>query len=184
MATGLPSANAAPSATLEETTIHDVLSNERRRSLLSLLADEGEDYTLRELSERIAERESGTTPAPRDVRQSVYVSLQQTHVPKLVRLGIIEYAEDDRAVRLSDRAGDVTVYLEVVSGYDLAWSEYYLGLGMLGLFVLLANAMGVPGLSTIPPGVLAGLFFALLAASAAYHTWTLGSTVFHRILAR
>lgn len=165
---------------LEETTIHDVLSNDRRRRLLSLLANGRGSYSLRELSERIAEQESGESPAPRNLRQSVYVSLQQTHVPRLVRLGIIEYEEDTTNVVLSDRADDVTVYLEVVPGYDLAWSEYYLGTSLLGLLAVVASYVGVPVVSLVPAATWASAFLAVVLLSAAYHTWTLGSTVFHR----
>ena len=180
MATALPR-SPPPTSSLEATTIHDVLSNARRQALLSLLADDGASYTLAELAERIAEQEADTTPAPRDVRQSVYVSLQQTHVPKLLKLGIVEYAGDQRAVRLSDHADDVTVYLEVVSGYDIAWSEYYLGLGLLGLLTVVGNVVGVPVLSTLPVSALAGLFLGVVVLSATYHTWTLGTTVADRV---
>lgn len=165
---------------LEETTIHDVLSNERRRGLLSLLADGRGSYSLRELSERIAEQESGEFPAPRNLRQSVYVSLQQTHVPKLVRLGIVEYESDTTTVVLGDHAEDVTIYLEVVPGYDLTWSEYYLGIGVLGMLTIVATVVGAPVVSLVPAATWAGLFFGVIVLSAAYHTWTLGSTVFHR----
>ncbi|WP_435146440.1 DUF7344 domain-containing protein [Halobaculum sp. P14] len=162
---------------LPETAIHDVLRNERRRRLLSLLTDRA-TASVSDLAERIAEQESDEVPAPRDVRQSVYVSLQQTHIPKLVRLGIVE--QDGDGIRLSDRADDVTVHLEVVSGYDIAWSEYYVGVGLLGLLAVLAVEVGVPGFAALPSVLVAALFLAVVVASAVYQTWTLGSTVFHR----
>ena len=165
---------------LEESTIHDVLSNKRRRVLLSLLTDEGVAHTLRELSEQIAEHESGVSPAPRDLRQSVYVSLQQTHVPKLTRLGIIEYEQDGKIVTLSDHADDVTVYLEVVPGYHLAWSEYYLGVSLLGLLTVVASLIGVPMVSRVAGPTWAIFFLGLVVVSATYHTYALGSTVFDR----
>jgi hypothetical protein len=181
----LPEAADTATGGLEETTIHDVLSNERRRKLLSLLANGRSSYTLRELSERIAEQESGESPAPRNLRQSVYVSLQQTHVPRLIRLGIIEYEEQNGTnVVLSEHADDVTVYLEVVPGYELAWSEFYLGISLLGLLTVVATVVGVPVLSLVPPATWAGVFFGVIVLSAAYHTWTLGSTVFHRTRGR
>ncbi|WP_313694805.1 DUF7344 domain-containing protein [Halorarum halobium] len=169
------------SSTLEATAVHDVLSNERRRMLLSVLAEDERSYTMNELSERIAERESGVEPAPRDVRQSVYVSLQQTHVPRLVDLGIVEYGEDERAIRLGDSAEDVTVYLEVVSGYEIAWSEYYLGVGVLGLLTVLAAVVGVPVVSAFPVSVIAGSFLGCIALSAAFHTRTLNPSLLDRL---
>jgi predicted transcriptional regulator len=172
--------SARPDDALDATTVHDVLSNERRRTLLSVLADEDGPFTVRELSECVAERESGTTPAPRDLRQSVYVSLQQTHVPKLDRLGIVEFGRDGKTVTLSDNAGEVTVYLEVVPRYGLAWSEYYVGVGLLGLLVVVASVAAVPVLSEIGTAAWAIAFLGAVVLSGLYHTWTLGSTVFHR----
>ena len=169
-----------PDATLDETVIHDVLSNERRRALISLLAEDGHPHTVRELSERIAEQESGETPAPRDVRQSVYVSLQQTHLPKLDRIGIVEQEEGTNAVSLAEHADDVTVYLEFVPRYGLAWSEYYLAVGLLGLLVGIAATVGVPVLSEVSVATWGISFLVVIVLSAVYHTRTLGSTVFHR----
>lgn len=169
-----------PDSALDETVIHDVLSNERRRALISLLAEDRRAHTVRELSERIAEQESGTTPAPRDLRQSVYVSLQQTHLPKLDRIGIVEREDATNAIALAERADDVTVYLEFVPRYGLAWSEYYLAVGLLGLLVVTAAVLGVPVLSGIPVATLGISFLGVIVLSAAYHTRTLGSTVFHR----
>lgn len=172
--------SAEVDGSLEATTVHDVLSNERRRTLLSVLAEESGPFTVRELSERVAERESGVTPAPRDLRQSVYVSLRQTHVPKLDRLGIVEFGRDEKTVALSDNAGEVTVYLEFVPRYGLTWSEYYVGVGLLGLLVVVASFAGVPVLSGIGTAVWAISFLGAVVLSGVYHTWTLGSTVFHR----
>ena len=173
-----------PDATLDETVIHDVLSNERRRALISLLAEGGRPHTVRELSERIAEQESGETPAPRDLRQSVYVSLQQTHLPKLDRIGIVEQEDGSNSVSLAERADDVTVYLEFVPRYGLAWSEYYLAVGFLGILVSIAAAIGVPVLSEVAVAVWGLSFLSVIVLSAAYHTTTLGSTVLHRTRGR
>jgi DNA-binding transcriptional ArsR family regulator len=101
--------------------IHDVLSNERRRMVLSILRDENGHTTARELSERIAELETGQTPPPRNIRQSAYVSLHQTHLPKLDNLGIVDYDESTKTVSLTDRARRVSVYMETVPRYGLSW---------------------------------------------------------------
>lgn len=152
---------------LERTEIHDVLRNDRRRLVLSRLGEVEGPATVRDLSEYIASVESGETPAPRNVRQSVYVSLHQTHLPKLDDLGIVE--EADRGVRLSHHADEVTIYLEVVPKHGLSWGEYYLSVAVLGFLVQLAGSLGVPVLGGVGAATVTTVFLGLFALSAMYH---------------
>ncbi|ELZ58104.1 MULTISPECIES: hypothetical protein [unclassified Haloferax] len=154
---------------LSETRIHEVLSNDRRRMAIEFLQDG--DLTLRELSERIAEAETGESPPPRNIRQSAYVSLQQTHIPKLAELDIVHYDEESKVVSLAE-AGDVTVYMEVVPEGELSWSEYYAALAALGIVLMIAVAVGVPVISAIGAPGLGSLVFAVLGGSAVYQRWT------------
>lgn len=175
----VPERLAGVGAPLEESDIHDVLRNDRRRMTIEILQASG-GVTLRELSERIGATESGTTPAPRDVRQSVYVSLQQTHIPKLEALNIVEEGGDG-IIRLAERAGDLNVYMEVVPKYGLAWSEYYASVGVLGGLLVAASDLGVPGVAALPDGAWAVCIFVVVVCSAAYQTYTQGSSLLHRI---
>ncbi|ELK54345.1 MULTISPECIES: DUF7344 domain-containing protein [Haloferax] len=154
---------------LSETRIHEVLSNDRRRMAIEYLQDG--DLTLRELSERIAEAETGESPPPRNIRQSAYVSLQQTHIPKLAELDIVNYDEESKVVSLAE-AGDVTVYMEVVPEGELSWSEYYAALAALGIVLMIAVAVGVPVISAVGAPGLGSLVFAVLGGSAVYQRWT------------
>ena len=74
---------------LEAVEIHDVLSNERRQMVIDRLRESEGTLSARDLSEFIAERETGESPPPRNIRQSAYVSLHQTHLPKLDELGLV-----------------------------------------------------------------------------------------------
>ena len=135
---------------LDRAEIHSVLSNDRRWHVLELLGEE-RSRDLRSLADEIAARESGTSPAPRDLRQSVYVTLHQNHLPRLDSLDIVEYDDTAKTVELDDRARDLDVYLEVVEPHHLSWSEYYLGVAVLGLLATLGSAIGTPGLAAVPP---------------------------------
>ena len=157
---------AASSDTLERTEIHDVLRNDRRRVVLSHLQDTDTPVSVGELSEHVAAVETGKSPAPRDVRQSVYVSLHQNHLPKLSDLGIIE--SHGEGVMLADQASEVTVYLEIVPQYDLSWGEYYLGLAALGLLCQLALAIDVPVIGAVTGSTMTTIFFFAFALSAVY----------------
>jgi hypothetical protein len=155
---------------LGESDIHDVLRNDRRRLALDCL--QGVDscsMSLRELSEAVASLETGEEPAPRDKRQSVYVSLHQTHLPKLDDLGIVDYDSTSKAVRLTERMAEVEVYMQVVPQYGLSWGEYYLALAMLGLLATVGVLVGVPGLSSLGAGLVSTAFFLAFGASAVYH---------------
>ena len=158
---------------LEAAEIHDVLRNDRRRLALRCLQDASPNgLSVSQLSEAVASLETGEDPAPRDKRQSVYVSLHQTHLPKLDRLDIVTYNSDGQFVALADRAKEVTVYMEVVPEYGLSWGEYYFGLGLLGGLTTVAALVGVPGLSRIDIAVVALGFFAFLMGSAAYQVYS------------
>ena len=158
---------------LEAAEVHDVLRNDRRRLALRCLRDASSNgLSVSQLSEAVAALETGEDPAPRDKRQSVYVSLHQTHLPKLDRLDIVTYNSDGQFVALADRAEEVTVYMEVVPEYGLSWGEYYFGLGLLAGLTTVAALVGVPGLSRIDIAAVALGFFAFLMGSAAYQVYS------------
>ncbi len=157
--------------TLDEGTIHDVLSNDRRRLTIESLREKGGTATVSDLAVSIAAVESGTNPPPTKKRQSVYVSLHQTHLPKLDSLDIVSYDSDDREVELLDRVEEVEIYMEVVPQYGLSWGEFYFGWGLLGLLSVAGVRIGVPMLSEIDVVVLSVVFFVGLVLASAYHVY-------------
>jgi len=157
---------------IAETEIHDVLRNERRRRTIEHLRNGDGTVTLRELSEAIAAAETGETPPPRNIRESVYNSLHQTHLPKLDSLGVVRYDSDRKRIAIDGRAREVDVYMEVVTKYGITWGEYYRSLGVLALFSVVASEMGVPILDGIGALVVASVFLALIGASIGYQLWT------------
>jgi hypothetical protein len=181
-----PVADLRTETELDASDIHDVLRNDRRRLTLDCLREtEGGTLSVRELSERVATLETGEDPPPRDKRQSVYVSLHQTHLPKLDDLGIAEYDSDSKEVTLLDRAREVEVYMEIVPRYGLSFGEYYFALGLVGMLVSLAALVGVPGIRALGATLIASGFFALVMLSAAYQVYQQQDRlVFSRILGR
>lgn len=152
-------------STLDEGDVHDVLRNARRRELISYLSRHDRFATIQELAEHIAAFETGEEPPPRNVRQSVYVSLHQTHLPKLEALGVVEYDTDSKDVRLRDRAERIEEYMEPNRGDDVR-PELYVGLGALGaLLSVAATVVDVDGgLATLP-------VFLVILLLASYQTW-------------
>ena len=74
-----------------------LLSNRRRRRLLCLLVRSGETHSLRALAHEIVARAEDD-----GAYRSVYVSLYQSHVPRLAAVGVVDYDEAARTVRLAD----------------------------------------------------------------------------------
>lgn len=180
----MATASAPPHGSLARTEIHEVLRNTRRRGVIESLCEHDGPVSVRELSETVATAETGETPAPRNVRQSVYVSLQQTHLPKLDSLGVVAYDNDDKMVAVDDGIDDVTVYMEVVPRNELSWAEYYLGIGVLGLSLVGAHALGVPTVSAVSPHVWGLALFALLVVSAIYQLVTQSPSLRERLAPR
>ena len=72
--------------------LYHLLQNERRRALLRYVSSHDGPVELGELAEHIASLETGVDPSevPSDARRRVYISLHQTHVDKLAKMGVIE----------------------------------------------------------------------------------------------
>lgn len=151
--------------------VHDILRNDRRRKVLKELQRRLEPISLRELSERIATLETGEQPPPRNVRQSVYNSLHQTHLPKLDEKGILEYDKDRKTVSLREPARQVDLYMEVVTRYGITWAGYYRTLGVAALFAVVAAEVGALVLGSLPTLAIASVFLAVFAVSTAYQLW-------------
>lgn len=156
---------------LDPGQIHNVLRNDRRRQAIQHLRRADEPVTVDALSEHIASVETGESPPPRDVRKSVYVSLHQTHLPKLDELDIVAYDQRDQRIELRDRAEEVEVYMEVVPEEDIPWSTYYLGLSLLGVVSLLAVRFDLLFLSSFGMEFWAWYFLVLVGVSALYHSY-------------
>lgn len=160
------------SGSIDPGEVHDILRNDRRRRVIKQLQQQLEPVSLRELSERIAEHESGESPAPRKLRESVYNSLHQTHLPKLDDRGIIEYDKDRKTVRLRDGARHIDVYMEVVTKYGITWATFYRTLGVLALVGVVAVRAGVPVISDIPTLAWATVFLGIFAVATSYQLWS------------
>lgn len=153
---------------LSEHEIHDVLRNERRTRTLRYLRRERRTVTLRELAEALASAETGESPPPRNIRESVYNSLHQTHLPKLDGLNIVEYESNRKLIHLCAAAKQVELYMEVVPDHGVTWATYYRTLGMLSLVVMGLAGLGVPAFGAVSTVAWAGGFLALFVLSALF----------------
>ena len=158
-------------ADLAETEIHDLLRNDRRRMVITHMQRTIGRATLRELAEAIAEAETGESPPPRNIRESVYNSLHQTHLPKLDKGGIVDYDSDRKTIQLNGEARSVERYMNVVTKYGLTWDEFYRILGTTSLMIVLMSLVDVPSISAVDPIVWTSLALFGFAISMGVQLW-------------
>jgi hypothetical protein len=158
---------------LSKNEVFELLSNERRRYAIHHVKQSDGAVELGALSEQVAawENSGEVSGVSSDERKSVYTSLQQFHLPKMEREGVVEFDDRQGTVELSPRAEDLDVYLEVVEGYDIPWSEYYLGLSAISLALVVSAAADI-----YPIALVSGTGWAIFTAvtflvSALVHTY-------------
>lgn len=135
--------------------------------VLYYLREHGGSATITELAERIAAMENDTDveSLTRQQQKRVYVSLYQTHVPKMADSGIIDYDQDSGEVALTSQARDIDSYLTPGATRDYPWHYHYLALAAVSVAVLLLTFAEVAVLGAVPTIVLGGLVVAAFAVS-------------------
>ena len=130
----------------------DLLSNHRRRYALHYLQQQDDGVTLGELADQVAawENDADVDAVSYDERKRVYTSLQQVHLPRMDNLDVVEFDDREGRVRMGAAAEHLDVYLEIVTGNDVSWSTFYLGLVAVNAGLLGGATLGLPVLSAIP----------------------------------
>lgn len=161
-----------PSLSVTIGELVDLLSNERRRTALRLLREEGE-LPLRDLATGIAAAETGKSSVEVTYRERkrVQTGLSQFHLPKLATAGFVEYDRRTGTVRLADAARNFDPTIEVRTKRKLPWTNVALALVSVNAVCLLAVALGAFSVSLT--GALAWLAlltgaFGLTAAGQMY----------------
>jgi len=138
--------------TISDDDCFDLLSNHRRRYVLHYLQHNGQQATLGRLSEQVAawENEIEIEDVSANQRKRVYTSLQQVHLPRMDEVNVVEFDSRAGEVELGPGAEDLDIYLEVVRGRDIPWSQFYIGLAAVNLALLAAVGLDVGPLTAIP----------------------------------
>lgn len=99
---------------LAKETIFDLLKNKRRRRMLRHIDAEGGPVQLTDLAKSITAKEEGVERSELSTEQHkhVYVSLYQTHIPKMEDANVIRYQSDARTVELTEQSSVLFTYLE------------------------------------------------------------------------
>lgn len=150
---------------VSSTEIHDILRNERRGRAIECLLEADGPVTVRELSERIAEMETGESPPPCEARKSVYVTLHQNHLSKLEEAGIVEHDSDE--VREGERIDEVRGFIDDGDDYTW-WAEACSLISVIGLFVIGIVTLGLPAVPDIEVVALSVLFLSAVLFVSLY----------------
>ncbi|NHN43471.1 hypothetical protein G9C85_17780 [Halorubellus sp. JP-L1] len=87
---------------LTESETHRLLSSERRRAVLDVLATRTDPVDLSDIARTVAARENADEPDAKAIER-VAVSLHHVHLPLIAEVGVIDYDGDANRVVSSPR---------------------------------------------------------------------------------
>jgi len=162
---------ATTESELSQDVVLDILSSSRRRYVLYRLRDAEGAVELTELAEQVAAWENDTDPdqITEQERKRVYVSLYQTHIPRLDEVGIVAYDKESGQIELAEEATHIDDYLS--SGEEeINWESVYLVLAGASSVLLVLTVFGP--LSGLSGTLVTGLVVAAFGIVAVVHAIT------------
>ncbi|SDR38838.1 DUF7344 domain-containing protein [Natronobacterium texcoconense] len=161
-------------ATLTEDELFEMLSNRRRRHILHQLMREGDRIDVGTLSEEIAASEDGIDihEVSSTDRKRVYTALHQSHLPKMDEAGVLAFNKDRGFVEPMPALEDVEIYMDIVHGREIPWSDYYIGLTAVSALLLAVSAASLGPFAALSPyawGVFVVVSFGVSAIAHRYY---------------
>lgn len=141
---------------LDDATMFDILGNERRRACLGCLAEHETELSVNDLGRQVARV---VADAETD---SVYISLSQTHLPRLDAVGLVEYEPDRKRVRQGPRFDAIRSQFEPARTNDCDPSDTVRTGPVASVLTVLIGTAAVVGPPTARPALLLGLVVAHL----------------------
>lgn len=156
---------------LSEDELFEILSNQRRRHILHSLMQDDSPLEIGDLSQEIAawEDEVDYEQVSSTDRKRVYTALQQSHLPKMDRAGVIEFDQNRGTIEPTPALEDVEIYMDVVRGRDVPWSHYYLGLTGIAATLVGTVATGIGPMDAIPAAAVSAFVVVAFGVSAVAH---------------
>jgi len=157
---------------LSQEHIFDILSSGRRRYVIYTLRQEQRPMKVTELAEEVAAWENETTvdALSTQERKRVYVSLYQTHIPKLADAGIVEHDGESGFVTLTGDAESMDRYLvETDDQASFYWPYLYLPMTILAAVVVSLTALDVSVFADVSDSVVGLVLFGGFLAAVGVH---------------
>ncbi|MFB6151453.1 MAG: hypothetical protein ABEJ40_06575 [Haloarculaceae archaeon] len=126
---------------LTQDVVFDILSSARRRYVLYLLRTES-GMELTDLAERVAawENDVDVKDLEKQQRKRVYVSLYQTHIPKLADAGLVDYDKDSGMVELRSNGYRIDRHLQSDQP-TLDWQYIYVPAAVAAVALVALSAL-------------------------------------------
>lgn len=138
--------------TLRESEVFHILGNDRRREIVSVLAARDERVDVSDVATEVASRESESGDSvPNNLYKSVYVSLQQTHLPQLEADGVIEYDKEEKTIAAGPHFDEIEGYIETANAPDGKILQITFATAVLGLVLVALSGAGVPLFASMSP---------------------------------
>ncbi|AFZ74125.1 DUF7344 domain-containing protein [Natronobacterium gregoryi] len=157
---------------LAESEVFHILGNDRRRAIVQLLAEKSGQVGVSDVATEIAATESDVDTdsgsVPNNLYKSVYVSLQQTHLPQLEEDDVIEYDSDTKTIHPGQNFEDVLTY---VDGHDDDPSnvlQFHFAAAVVGLAVIALTGFDIPLVATVDPVLWSVAVLLVIGASSLY----------------
>ncbi len=154
---------------LAESEVFHILGNDRRRAIVQLLAEKPGEIDVSTVATKIAATEAETASVPNNLYKSVYVSLQQTHLPQLEEDAVIEYDSEAKTISRGPNFQDVVSHIDGHETNIAAVLKLNFALGVLGLIVIALTGLDIPMLSSLDPVLWSVLVLLAIAASSLYY---------------
>lgn len=169
------------STQLPKDDLYEVLANRRRRYTVHALEGNDGPMELGTIAEKVAawENDIDENRVSYKERKRVYTALQQSHLPMMEKKGVVEYDKPRGVVEAKPMLQDVDVYMEIIQGHEIPWSQYYIGLSLVsaGLIVAVSlNAWPFTLLSELSWAVFIVVVFLVSALGHWYYSTTLGGS--------
>jgi DNA-binding transcriptional ArsR family regulator len=135
--------------------VFDILKNRRRRQVIRHLQQVDEPVTIGDLSERLAAWENDVPESDITYKQRkrVYISLHQTHLPKLDECDVIDYEQRSGSVTLTDSIEPYEMHLDLDPDEEESQPTPLVYGAISGLGVVGSFALGLLVFSLQPGGI-------------------------------
>lgn len=142
----------------------EILKNERRRIVLQYLREETETVKLNELADQVTAIENDTDVGSitSEERKRVYVGLYQFHLPKMDKMGVVEYDQDRGDISLTETGRTLCQEYDSEETSELSWERICLLAVILGIVgfiisILVQSWMISAGIFITQTGLLLGV---------------------------
>ena len=143
---------AEPTETLRESEVFHILGNDRRREIVSVLAEREDRVDVSDVATEVASRESEAGDSvPNNLYKSVYVSLQQTHLPQLEADGVIEYDTEEKTIAPGPHFDEIEGYIATADPPNGTLLQITFGTAILGLVLVALSGAELPVFGMLSP---------------------------------